>query len=74
MKKEIFVYLFDEGTDVWRSVEAEHIEGNIYKIISEKQDETENWQFSAGDFVRCEEKTFQDGTGLVAIEKIDYRK
>ena len=72
MKKEIYVYLLDEGIDTWRPVEAEHIEGDRYEIISENNDETEKWQFSKGDHVICNETVFEDGTkGLVAIQKVE---
>jgi hypothetical protein len=71
MRKEIFIYLLNEGTDVWRPVEAEHIKDDRYKIKSENEDpEDETWEFSKGDIVHCEEKTFSNGgTKLVAIKK-----
>jgi hypothetical protein len=33
MRKEIYVYLLDEGTDVLRPIEAEYVQEKIYKII-----------------------------------------
>jgi hypothetical protein len=52
---EIFVKLLDEGVDVWRPVRAEHIQGNVYKIVDQPYDrEDESWQFEPGDEVICE--------------------
>jgi len=76
MKEEtIYVYLLDEGVDVWRPVKAIHVRDKIYKIVSENQDqEDEKWQFSTGDFVRCELKhlsetdDYQDK--LIAVERV----
>jgi hypothetical protein len=76
MKEEtIYVYLLDEGLDVWRPVKAIHIRDKIYKIVSENPDpEDEKWQFSAGDFVRCESKPLSDTEAyqdeLVVVERI----
>jgi len=70
---EIYVYLMDEGVDVWRPVKAQQIEGDVYKIIGiEGYDpEDEKWQFIPGDIVKCEEKTLADGKqALVAVEKV----
>ena len=66
----IYVYLLDEGTDVWRPVDAIHIKDDIYQINPERAiPETETWQFLPGDIVRCEEKQLLKGKHLVAIEK-----
>jgi hypothetical protein len=71
MIKNIYMYLEDEAVDVWRPVQGQHIRDDIYKIISKKHDETENWQFNTGDLVKCVEKIFDDNTkGLVAMNKI----
>ena len=69
---EIYVYLEEEGVDVWRSVQALRLENDLYQIISENPDpEDERWQFSTGDIVRCKERTFADGkTALAAVERI----
>ena len=70
MKKEIFIYLLNEGTDVWIPTEAEHIKDNIYKIILwNKSSDDETWEFSTSDCVHCEEKTYANGNiGLVAAK------
>ncbi len=69
----IYVYLLNEGTDVWRPVDAIHIKGNIYQIKSESIiPETETWQFLPGDIVRCEEKRLSKGNSIVAVEKVEF--
>jgi len=66
---KIYVALLNEGTDCWRPVEAERLSDNVFRIVSPTPPD-ERWQFSRGDIVRCQEKSFQDGFGLVAIEKV----
>ena len=79
MKEEtIYVYLLDEGVDVWRPVKAVHIRDTVYKIVSENPAlEDEKWQFSTGDLVRCEFKPLSEAEGyqdeLVAVEKIEEK-
>jgi hypothetical protein len=72
---EIYVYLLDEGTDVWRPVDAILLQESIYQINPDSAiPETEIWQFLPGDIVRCEEKRFIKGRGLVAVEKLELPK
>lgn len=71
--KEIYVYLLDEGTDVWRPDQAEKISNHLFRIVS-KNPEEEKWQFSIGDIVKCEYRMLADSNSkkcLVAVEKID---
>lgn len=64
----IYVYLEDEGTDVWRPVQALRLEDNLFQIVEENPDpEDEHWQFCTGDVVRCREDYL--GT-LIAVEKV----
>ena len=64
---QIYVYLEDEGTNVWRPVDAEYLGGNKYKIISSNPNgEDEKWQFQEGDIVGCEAKLDR----IVAVKKI----
>ena len=46
-KKEIYIKLLDEGTDVWRPILGEKKDEFIYKILSDKEYDPENekWQF-----------------------------
>ncbi|HSF15795.1 MAG TPA: hypothetical protein VLK65_09595, partial [Vicinamibacteria bacterium] len=69
----IFVALLEEGTNVWRPVQARPLsEPRVFRIIGVSADVSEEvWQFAAGAIVRCEQKRFPSGeTGLVAIEKL----
>ncbi len=67
----IYVYLEDEGTDVWRPVLAIPLGNDCYKILSEHEDpEDEHWQFLTGETVRCCMKELYEGPALVAIEKV----
>jgi hypothetical protein len=69
MTETIFVALLDEGTDVWRPVQAELVEGSLYRIIGPAP-EDELWEFTPGSLVRCREKVFSGGErGLVAYER-----
>jgi hypothetical protein len=65
----VHIYLLNEGTDVWRPVDAEHISGNRYRITGSNADpEDEQWQFQTGDVVRCELRCLSSGNRLVAVE------
>ena len=64
----IYVALLDEGTDVWRPVEAEP-EGPFYRIVGSVP-EAETWAFDPGSLVRCEPREFADGSGLIAVEAV----
>ncbi len=65
---QIYVELLDEGTTVWRPVEAVHIDGDRYRILTEPIAE-EIWAFQTGEIVRCRPKRFSDGAEvLVAYE------
>jgi len=72
--KTIYVYLEDEGTDVWRPVEAQDLGTSKFRIVSVNADpEDEHWRFATGDIVRCESKKLSSGMCLVAVEKDDER-
>ena len=68
----IFVKLLNEGTDVWRPVEAVRIDEDVYQINRsnpyDPQDET--WEFMPGTMVKCEMKNLGQGQQMVAIESI----
>jgi hypothetical protein len=71
MNTTIYIYLLNEGIDVWRPTGAELIRDDIYIITGSSSDETEKWTFQTGDIVRCRQQNFSDGkTGLVAYEKV----
>ncbi len=53
--KKIYVALLNEGVDVWRPMRAEHLGGNVYRIVAQPYNrEIESWQFEPGDEVVCE--------------------
>lgn len=63
----IYMPLLNEGTDVWRPVEATHLRATTYRVEGEVP-EGEEWMFAPGLLVRCEPKTLSSGEVLVAIE------
>lgn len=64
----IYVNLVGEGMNVLRSVRAEHLGRDFYKII-EDTPEGETWEYNAGQVVRCKKKNLSSGKALVAIEE-----
>jgi hypothetical protein len=69
----IYVALLDEGVDAWRPVQAEHVGGDLYRLVGKPPDD-EVWPFATGDVVRCEMRTLSGGGGqgepvLVVCEK-----
>lgn len=68
--KEVTVYvnLIGEGLNVMRSVKAEHVGRNYYRII-ESMPEGETWEYRPGQVVRCEKRKLSSGKGLVAVEE-----
>jgi hypothetical protein len=67
---QIYVALLDEGVDVWRPVQAEHVSDNRYRILGQHYDRSiETWQFEPGDVVLCEMIESSDGRILAATKK-----
>ena len=69
----IYIPLLDEGVNVWRPVQAEHVGSDLYRLTGQPPDD-ETWAFAAGDVVRCRPQTLSgdgglDGLVLVACEK-----
>jgi hypothetical protein len=70
----VYVELLDEGVDVWRPVQAEHLGGDLYRLTGEQPD-GEVWPFAVGDVVRCRVQRLTTGNWdrreavLVAYEK-----
>ena len=71
----IYVYLLDEGVDVWRPVRAEQLPDELYRILGTVP-EDERWEFALGEIVRCRKQTLLEGTSpgecLVAYERVAY--
>jgi len=51
----VYVKLQNEGTDVWRPVDAELVGKNRYKVLSRPTDD-ENWPVTLGEVVECERR------------------
>lgn len=67
---QIYVALLDDGVDVWRPIQAEHLRGNIYRIVDQPYDrKIECWQFEPGDVVDCEIVESSGGRILAATQK-----
>lgn len=66
---EIYIYLLNEGVEVWRPTQAVDLGNGSYKILAtENYDpDDETWQFPPGSVVRGENKKLSEGTVLVAI-------
>src|SRR3546814_1086632 len=74
----IYVALLDEGTDVWRPVQAAQRTDGSYIILSTNGDpEDEKWQFPSGGIVQCEMKTLsgrseEHTSELQSLMRISY--
>lgn len=70
--KQIYIYLLNEGTDVWRPIQALQLGDESFSIPQNTLiPSDEEWEFSPGDTVRCKKKHLSDGkTVLVAYEKL----
>lgn len=64
----IYMPLLDEGTEVWRPVEAMKITDLGYMVTENPQFEGE-WAFQPGHILRCEERQLSGETQLVAVAK-----
>lgn len=69
-RHNIYVAIVGEVPPLWRPVEAVHVGGEIYEIVSVNSNpEEQKWQFETGTRVRCAEHAFMDGkTGKAATE------
>jgi hypothetical protein len=63
------IYVDQPNEDWLRAVEARHLRGNLYQIVTE-QPEDEQWEFTTGDKVRCMRRRFDDGK----VEMLAYAK
>ena len=68
---QIYVPLLDEGTDVWRPVQARPLGGDEFEIL-DLEPPGERWPFQSGSRVRCRVNVFSGGErGLVAYESVE---
>jgi hypothetical protein len=73
----IFVYLEDEGTDVWRPTQAERLADGSYRLLAppDYDPQDEKWEFPPGTVVRCQRRKLAGGEKLVAVRTAaDARK
>ena len=64
----IYMPLLNEGTDVWRPVEAMKITDLGY-MVTQPEPAEEQWAFQPGHILTCEERQLDDGLRLVAVAK-----
>jgi hypothetical protein len=64
----IYVSLLGEGLNVLRSVRAEPLGRDYYRIIDDMP-EGETWQFQPGQVVCCKKKNLSSGKAMVAMEE-----
>lgn len=63
----IYIPLLNEGTEVWRPVAAEQLNGVVFRVIGPMPDD-EEWKFPPGSVVTGAPKVFRDGSqGTVAV-------
>jgi hypothetical protein len=65
----IYINVIDQGISLLRSVRAEHIARDIYRIVDSKP-EGEIWRYEPGQTVRCRRQKLSSGKALVAFEEI----
>ena len=67
----VYMPLLNEGTDVWRPVQATPLTGETYRVEGEVPAE-EEWAFPPGSVVRCILKDFSSGLqGHVIVGIVD---
>ncbi|MFL6451978.1 MAG: hypothetical protein ACJ746_30570 [Bryobacteraceae bacterium] len=64
----IYVNLTGEGLNLLRSVRAEHLGRDFYRII-DTMPADETWEYPPGAVVRCKKKNLSSGKALVAFEE-----
>jgi hypothetical protein len=68
--QRVYVALIDEGVEVWRPVNATHVQEDAY-VLGGRVPDDEAWEFQPGELVRCRERTLSDGaTALVAFARV----
>lgn len=65
---EIYVHLTGESLNLMRSVQAEPL-GRDYYRITDTMPDNEVWQFVPGQVVRCKKQNLSTGKALVAVEE-----
>ncbi len=69
----IFVYLKNEGTDVWRPTLGRRISHMVFEVMptADYDPGYEDWEFVPGTTVECEERFLSGGKVLVAVRRVE---
>lgn len=65
---DIYVHLTGESLNLMRSVRAEPLGRDYYRIV-DTMPENEMWQFTPGQVVRCKKQNLSTGKAMVAMEE-----
>ena len=73
--EKIFVYLLNEGTDVWRPTLGRKVDNMIFEVLPtpEYEAQDEEWEFVPGTIVECEERHLGGDRVLVAVRQAATR-
>ena len=66
----VYVRILDEGTDVWRPVQAKLIRGRMYVLSTDLCPEGERWEFAPGSQVRVKRQKLSGHEVLVAASAV----
>jgi hypothetical protein len=71
VSETIYVELLNVERSLWVPVQASRRADGTYQILSKNDDPaSEQWQFSSGALVRCENRELSEGIRLVAVESV----
>jgi hypothetical protein len=62
----VYVKLLEEGTDVWRPVQALRLLDQRFLLVGKPED-SETWEFPSGATVICEHRELSGGMCEVAV-------
>jgi|CXWL01.1.fsa_nt_gi hypothetical protein len=65
----VFVRLLEEGTDVWRPVQATHLGGAAYALSTSPHSDDELWEFEPGSHVITELRNLSGQCSKVAVRR-----
>ena len=70
--ERVFVYLKDEGTDVWRPTLGRKISHMVFELLAspDYDPEHETWEFVPGTVVKCEERILNGTRVLIAVRQV----
>jgi hypothetical protein len=71
MKRIVYVRLLNEGTVVFRPVQAESVEEDTVKLLAPEGSDSagEEWEFPLGSTVRCERRLLSEDEAWVAVSR-----